>query len=247
MCHNQTSTFQTQLSSTWSELLFFYCETVNQGNGLSQPKKGKYSRISDSTKQIEVQSQKDPPCQEISIVTPEIHQHSSKIQVKLLKNNVSGLLGNIKDTFSDDVDYYTEFEDEFIESKCCEIFVDERDGEVSIRFLGQVKAIVRENWHFEPDTKDEVHYSFRQFESAEQMKILTACIPVDATQIKSSRLSDVVQFQSQKVPFRSQIYPSYEIFILLKTVLIKQTSKYAIYIQEGNYDEVYGKIQFCDV
>ncbi|KAA6384231.1 MAG: hypothetical protein EZS28_020242 [Streblomastix strix] len=178
--------------------------------------------MSDSTKQNEVQSQKDPPRQDISNTIPEIHQSSSQIQKHSSKIQFPDLPSNIKDILSDDADNYIQLEDEYMESKSCEVFVDERDGEVSVRFRGQVKAIVRENGHFEPETKEELHYGFWEFESPEDMKIWTACILADAAQIKSSRLQDAVQSQSQNVTFRSQKQPVVDVFLPPKMIPVKR-------------------------
>ncbi|KAA6362477.1 MAG: hypothetical protein EZS28_041997 [Streblomastix strix] len=115
----------------------FYCETVTYGNGSSQPKKGKYSYMSESTKLNEVQSQKDPQSQEILKILPETHE-----------------------VLSDDDDYESQLKDEYMVINCCEVFVSERDGEVSVRYYGQIKAIVKENAHFEPVTGLELHHNF---------------------------------------------------------------------------------------
>ncbi|KAA6380317.1 MAG: hypothetical protein EZS28_024157 [Streblomastix strix] len=178
--------------------------------------------MSDSTKQNEVQSQKDPPRIDVPKIIPETHGTNKDIQQCSSQTPFFSLHSNIKDILSDDADYYTQLEDEYMEMKGCEVFVDERDGEVSVRYRGQIKAIVKENGHFEPVTGQELQYSFWEFETPEDMKIWTACILADAAQIKSSRLSEVVQSQSQKVTFRSQVQPSSEAFIPPKMVPIKR-------------------------
>ncbi|KAA6399956.1 MAG: hypothetical protein EZS28_004513 [Streblomastix strix] len=126
----------------------FYCETATYGNGSSQPKKGKYSYMSDSTKLNQVQSQKDPPSQEIPKIIPETQE-----------------------VLSDDDDYESQLKDEYMEINWCEVFVSERDGEVSVRYCVQIKAIVKENAYFESVTGLELHHNFWEIESPEDMKI----------------------------------------------------------------------------
>ncbi|KAA6378753.1 MAG: hypothetical protein EZS28_025720, partial [Streblomastix strix] len=161
--------------------------------------------MSDSTEQNEVQSQEDPPRQDISNTVPEIHL--SKISLIFL---------------SDDTDNYTQLDDEYMESKGCEIFVEERDHDVSVRFRGQVKAIVGETGHFQPETKEELHYGFWQFQSPEDMKIWTACILADVAYIKSSRLQDDVQLTSKSATFRSQTQPVFDVFVPPKIIPVKR-------------------------
>ncbi|KAA6392569.1 MAG: hypothetical protein EZS28_011905 [Streblomastix strix] len=108
------------------------------------------------------------------------------------KTQLSDLPKNLKQIMEDDADNYTQLEVKYMDSKGCEVYFDERDGEVSVRFRGQAKATVRENGHLEPNTDEGLHYNFWEFESPEEMKIWTACIPADAAKIKSSLLNEAM-------------------------------------------------------
>ncbi|KAA6360990.1 MAG: hypothetical protein EZS28_043483, partial [Streblomastix strix] len=178
--------------------------------------------MNDSTKYNEMQYQKDPPRQDISNTDPEIRQSSSQIQKHSSKIQFSDLHSNIKDFLSEDADNYIQLEDEYMESKDCEVFVDERDGEVLVRFRSQIKAIVRENGHFEPEIKEELHYCSREFEYPEDLMIWIAYILSNVAQIKSSRLQDAFQSQSQTVTFRSQKQPVVDVFLPPKMIPVKR-------------------------
>ncbi|KAA6365186.1 MAG: hypothetical protein EZS28_039287, partial [Streblomastix strix] len=134
-------------------------------------KQGKYSHMSDSIKQNEVQSQNDPPRIDIPKQISEPHEPTKEIFHCSSKAQLSDFPKNLKQIMEDVADNNTQFEDDYVDSIGCDVFVDERDSEVSIRFRGQAKAIVRENGHFEPNTGEELHYNFWEFESPENMKL----------------------------------------------------------------------------
>ncbi|KAA6404404.1 MAG: hypothetical protein EZS28_000063 [Streblomastix strix] len=161
----------------------------------------------------------------------QILKQSSKIQF-------SDLSCNIKDGLSDDADNYTLLEDEYMQSKGCEAFVDEIDDDVSVRFHGQVKAILKENGHFEHETKEELHYSFWEFESQENMKIWTAYVLADAAQIKSSHLQNVVQSRLQSVIFRVQKQLVVDVFIPPKMIPMKRKGRRKLIDQKITQDIV---------
>ncbi|KAA6364475.1 MAG: hypothetical protein EZS28_039998, partial [Streblomastix strix] len=121
-------------------------------------------------------------------------------------------------------EYCSRLQDGNIEMKGYIVFVCERDGDVSIRYRGQIKAIVKMNEHFESVTGEEQNYNFYQFQSPEDMMIWNAFILTDAAQINSSSLSEVVQSSSQKVTFRSQQQHSNDVFIPPRMVPIKNVS-----------------------
>ncbi|KAA6363483.1 MAG: hypothetical protein EZS28_040991 [Streblomastix strix] len=75
------------------------------------------------------------------------------------------------------------------------------------------------------------------------MKIWAACILVDAAQIKSSRLSEVVQSQSQKVTFKSQGKPSIEAFIPSKMVSIKRKREESQFAESSTSNSLQAQFQ----
>ncbi|KAA6389117.1 MAG: hypothetical protein EZS28_015358 [Streblomastix strix] len=185
-------------------------------------KQGKYSRMGDTIKQNEVQSQKDPPRIDIPEQISEPHKLTQEIFHWSSKTQLSDLPKNLKQIMEDDADNYTQLENEFTYSKGCEVYVDERDGEVSVRFRGQAKTIVRKNGHFEPNTDEELHYNFWEVESPEDMKIWTACILADAAQIKSSHLNEAVLSQQQYATFRDNKRPNSDAFVPPKMIPVKR-------------------------
>ncbi|KAA6395095.1 MAG: hypothetical protein EZS28_009379 [Streblomastix strix] len=185
-------------------------------------KQGKYSRMSDLVKQNKVQSQKDPTRIDIPIQISEPHEPTQETFHCSSKTQLSDLPKNLKQIIEDDADNNTQLEDEYMDSKGCEVYVDERDGEVSVRFRGQAKAIVRENGHFEPNTGEELHYNFWEFESPEDMKIWTACIVADAAQIKSSHLNEAVRSQQQQATFWDNKQPNSDAFVPPKMITVKR-------------------------
>ncbi|KAA6384548.1 MAG: hypothetical protein EZS28_019925 [Streblomastix strix] len=108
-----------------------------------------------------------------------------------------------------------------MDSKPCEVYVDERDGEVSIRFRGQTKTIVKENGYLKPNIGEELYYKFQEFESQEDMNIWTACILAEAAQIKFSHLNEAVRSQKQYITFRGNKQPIGEAVVPLKIIPIK--------------------------
>ncbi|KAA6399048.1 MAG: hypothetical protein EZS28_005429 [Streblomastix strix] len=108
-----------------------------------------------------------------------------------------------------------------MDSKECEVYVNERDGEVSVRFRGQAKEIVGENGNFEPNTVEELHYNFWEFESPEDMKICSANILADAAQIKSSHLNEAIRSQQQYATFRDNKQPISDAFVPPKRIPVR--------------------------
>ncbi|KAA6372677.1 MAG: hypothetical protein EZS28_031797 [Streblomastix strix] len=165
-------------------------------------KQGKYSRMCDSTKQNEVQSQKNPNYTDILKQISELQERTQEIFHCSSKTQTSDLPKNLKQIIEDNADKYTQLQDEYMNSKECEVYVDGKNGEVSVRFWGYAKAIFRENGHFEPNTGEELHNNFQKFESPEDMKIWTAYILADGAQIKSSNLNETVRSHQQYATFR---------------------------------------------
>ncbi|KAA6359879.1 MAG: hypothetical protein EZS28_044594 [Streblomastix strix] len=185
-------------------------------------KQSKYSRISDSTKQNEVQSQKDPNCTDILKQISELQEPTHEIFHGSSKTQPSDLPKNLKQIIEDNADYYTQLEDEYMDSKGCEVYVNEKDGEVSVRFWGQAKAIVKENGHFEPNTGEELHNNFWKFESPEDMKIGTAYMLADGAQIKSSNLNEAVRSHQQYATFKDNMQSNSDAFVLPKMIQVKR-------------------------
>ncbi|KAA6373505.1 MAG: hypothetical protein EZS28_030969, partial [Streblomastix strix] len=79
-------------------------------------KQGKYSRMSDSIKQNEVQSQQDPPRIDIPIQISEPHESTQEIFHCSSKTQLSDPPKNLKQIMEDDADYYTQLEDEYMDS-----------------------------------------------------------------------------------------------------------------------------------
>ncbi|KAA6352819.1 MAG: hypothetical protein EZS28_051654 [Streblomastix strix] len=52
--------------------------------------------------------------------------------------------------------------------KCCEVYVDERNGEVTVRYSREFKAVVKKNGLFAPDTGELLRCSFFYFEDDEE-------------------------------------------------------------------------------
>ncbi|KAA6358522.1 MAG: hypothetical protein EZS28_045951 [Streblomastix strix] len=206
-------------------------------------KQGKYSRMSDSINQNEVQSQKDPPRIDIPKQISEPHEPNRETFHCSSKTQLSDLPKNLKQIMEDDADNYTQLEDEYMDSKGCEVYVDERDGEVSVRFRGQAKAIVRENGHFEPNSGEELLYNFWEFESPEDMKIWTACILADAAQIKSSHLNEAVRSQQQYATFRDNKQPNSDAFVSPKMIPVKRKRDESQSIENVNSNSLQAQFQ----
>ncbi|KAA6371653.1 MAG: hypothetical protein EZS28_032820, partial [Streblomastix strix] len=190
--------------------------------GPANRKQGKYSHMNVSIKQNEVQSFQDPPRIDIPKQISEPHDPTHEIFLCSSKTQLSELPKNLKQIMEDDADNYSQLEDEYMDSKGCEVYVNERDGEVSVCFQGHAKATDRENGHFEPNTGEELHYNFWEFESPEDMKIWTACILADAAQIKSSHLNEAVRSQQQYITFRVNKQLNSDAFVPPKRIPVKR-------------------------
>ncbi|KAA6400161.1 MAG: hypothetical protein EZS28_004309 [Streblomastix strix] len=114
---------------------------------------------------------------------------------------------------------YIQLNDEYMDSKGCEIYVDERNGEVTVHFHGEVKAVVKENGIFEPGTDEILHCGFFDFEDDEKLGLCSACILADAAQLNQAQLESLIQSQSQNTAFRSQKQPAKENASYTKTAL----------------------------
>ncbi|KAA6396107.1 MAG: hypothetical protein EZS28_008371 [Streblomastix strix] len=124
------------------------------------------------------------------------------------KLQIPKLPGNFRDVLNDDADNYTQLDDEYMYSKGCEVYVDERSGEVTVRFRGEVKAIVKENGLYAPDTDEMLHYGFFEFEYDEKLGLWSAYKLAYAAELKHAQLQCLIQSQSQNVTFRSQKQPT---------------------------------------
>ncbi|KAA6397240.1 MAG: hypothetical protein EZS28_007238 [Streblomastix strix] len=114
---------------------------------------------------------------------------------------------NFRDVLNDDADNYTQLEDEYIDSKGCEVYVDERSGEVSVRFRGEVKAVVKENGLYAPGTGEKLQCGFFEFEDDEKFGLWSAYVLADAAELKQAQLQSLIRSQSQNVTFKSQKQP----------------------------------------
>ncbi|KAA6355538.1 MAG: hypothetical protein EZS28_048935, partial [Streblomastix strix] len=120
---------------------------------------------------------------------------------------ISKLPTNFRDILNDDADNYIQLDDEYMDSKCCEVYVDERSGEVTVRFRGEVKAVVKENGLYAPDTGELLHFGFFEFEDNEELSLWSAYVLADAAELKQAQLQSLIQSFSQNVTFRSQKQP----------------------------------------
>ncbi|KAA6377229.1 MAG: hypothetical protein EZS28_027245 [Streblomastix strix] len=96
------------------------------------------------------------------------------------------------------IDSYTRIDDDFMENKGCEVYVNEQTGEIQVRFRGIPKAIVKEQGLFSIQTNVRQDYQFWDFESDEEMKLWVACIQADAALMKNERLQNVIRASQGK-------------------------------------------------
>ncbi|KAA6374456.1 MAG: hypothetical protein EZS28_030017, partial [Streblomastix strix] len=115
---------------------------------------------------------------------------------------------NFRDVLNDDTDKYSQLDDEYMESKGCEVYVDERSGEVTMRFRGEVKVVVKENGLYAPDTGEILQCGFFEFEDDEELGLWSAYVLADAAELKQEQLQSLIQSQSQNVTFMSQKQPA---------------------------------------
>jgi hypothetical protein len=109
------------------------------------------------------------------------------------KLQISKLPRNFRDVLNDDADNYTQLDDEYMDSKGCEVYVDERSGEVTVRFRGEVKAVVKENGLYAPDTGEILQCGFFEFEDDEELGLWSACVLADAAELKQAQLQSLIQ------------------------------------------------------
>ncbi|KAA6379080.1 MAG: hypothetical protein EZS28_025392 [Streblomastix strix] len=153
-------------------------------------------------------SQQQPPHHDIPAVISETIQLQKGVLSQTQKLQISKLQRNFRDVLNDDADYYTQLDDEFMDSKGCDVYVDERSGEVTVRFRGEVKAVVKENGLYAPDTGEILQCGFFEFEDDEELGLWSACVLADAAELKQAQLQSLIQSQSQNVTFRSQKQPT---------------------------------------
>ncbi|KAA6381883.1 MAG: hypothetical protein EZS28_022590 [Streblomastix strix] len=85
--------------------------------------------------------------------------------------------------------------------------MDERSGEVTVRFRGKFKAVVKENGLYAPDTGEILQCGFFEFEDDEELGLWSACVLPDASELKQAQVQSLIQSQSQNVSFKSQKQP----------------------------------------
>ncbi|KAA6371446.1 MAG: hypothetical protein EZS28_033028, partial [Streblomastix strix] len=152
-------------------------------------------------------SQQEPPHHDIPAVISESSQLQKGVLAQTQKLQISKLPRNFKGVLNDDVDNYTQLDDEYMDSKGCEVYMDERSGEVTVRFRGEVKAVVKENGLYAPDTGEILQCGFFEFEDDEELGLWSACVLADVAELKQAQLQSLIQSQSQNVTFRSQKQP----------------------------------------
>ncbi|KAA6375809.1 MAG: hypothetical protein EZS28_028662 [Streblomastix strix] len=152
-------------------------------------------------------SQQEPPHHDIPAVIPETSQLQKGVLSQTQKLQNTKLPRNFRDVLNDNADYYTQLDDEQIDSKGCEVHVDERCEDVSVRFRGEVKAVVKENGLYAPDTGEMLQFGFFEFEDDEELGHWSACVLADAAELKQAQLQSLIQSQSLNATFRSQKQP----------------------------------------
>ncbi|KAA6382964.1 MAG: hypothetical protein EZS28_021508, partial [Streblomastix strix] len=153
-------------------------------------------------------SQQEPPHHDIPAVISESSQLQKGVLSQTQKLQITKLLRNFRDVLNDDTDYYTQLDDEFMDSKGCEVYVEERSAEVTVHFHGEFKAVVKENGHQAPDTGEILQCGFFEFKDDEELGLWSACVQADAAELKQAQLQSLFQSQSQNVTFRSQKQPT---------------------------------------
>ncbi|KAA6387214.1 MAG: hypothetical protein EZS28_017257 [Streblomastix strix] len=152
-------------------------------------------------------SQQETPHHDIPALISETSQLQKGVLSQTQKLQITKLPRNFRDVLNDNADYYTQLDDEFMDSKGCEVYVDERSGEVTVRFRGEVKAVVKENGLFASDTGEMLQFGFFECEEDEELGLWSACVQADAAELKQAQLQSLIQSQSQNATFRSQKQP----------------------------------------
>ncbi|KAA6393447.1 MAG: hypothetical protein EZS28_011025 [Streblomastix strix] len=152
-------------------------------------------------------SQQEPPHHDIPILITETSQLQKGVLFQTQKLQISKLPKNFSDVLNDDADNYTQLDDDFMDSKGCEVYVNERSGEVTERFRGEVKAVVKENGLYAPDTGEILQCGFFEFEDDDELGLWSAYILADAAELMQAQLQSLIQSQSQNVKFKSQKQP----------------------------------------
>ncbi|KAA6385649.1 MAG: hypothetical protein EZS28_018826, partial [Streblomastix strix] len=153
-------------------------------------------------------SQQEPHHHDIPVVISETSRLQKSVLSHTQKLQISKLPRDFKDVLNDDADNYTQLDDGLMESKGCEVYVDERSGEVTERFRGEVQAVVKENGLYAPDIGEILQCGFFEFEDDEELGILSACVLADAAELKQAQLQSLNQSQSQNMTFRSKKQPT---------------------------------------
>ncbi|KAA6397077.1 MAG: hypothetical protein EZS28_007396 [Streblomastix strix] len=138
-------------------------------------------------------SQHESPHHDISFLIPKISQLWKDVLLQKQKLQIFKLPKNFRDVFSDDADNYTQLDHENLDSKGCKVYVDERNQEVTVRFRGEVKAFVKENDIFVPDTDEILHCGFFEFEDDEELGLWSTGTLADAAELNQAQLQGLIQ------------------------------------------------------
>ncbi|KAA6391531.1 MAG: hypothetical protein EZS28_012941 [Streblomastix strix] len=173
------------------------------------------------------------PHHDIPAVIPETSQQQKGDLSQTQKLQITQLPRNFRDVLKDDADYFKQLDDQNMDFKGCEVYVDERSGEVTVRFRGEVKAVVKENGLYAPDTGEILQYGFFEFEDDEELGLQSTCILAEATELKQTQLQSLIQSLPQNVTFWSQKYPNKVIEPLNNMISAKRKRDGSVLILEA--------------
>jgi hypothetical protein len=95
-----------------------------------------------------------------------------------------------------DEDRYIHIEDDFMSGHSCDVYFDTKENLVKIIYNGKVRAVVKEDGHFNPSNNHRLDADFWGFDPPEDMALWTACILAEVALLKAKRTENQV-FQTK--------------------------------------------------
>ncbi|KAA6368142.1 MAG: hypothetical protein EZS28_036331 [Streblomastix strix] len=127
--------------------------------------------------------------------------------------------------------------------KCCEVYVDERNGEVTVSYRREFKAVVKKNGLFAPKTVEILHCSFFDFEDDEELSLWSAYIQTDAADLKQAQLQNLIQYKSQNTTFWSQKQRAKGARLMNNMIAAKRRRDSSILLQNSSQNSIYMQFQ----